>query len=62
MAIQHLTDESILQLYENIRQQVEADRRLGAEFRLLGDTAKEQAQRLRDEIDRRGLRVAPIIW
>jgi hypothetical protein len=62
MAIQNLSDESLLTLYENIRQQVSADIRLGSPHRLMGETAKEYAERLREEIDRRRLQVNPIIW
>ena len=62
MGIELLTDESVLTLYENIRQQVSADIRLGDRYRLLGETAKQQEVRLRREIDRRGLRVTAIHW
>lgn len=62
MALQDLTDESVLKLYESIRQQVAADIQLGSRYRLLGDTAKQQAQRLRDELDRRKVRFTPIDW
>jgi hypothetical protein len=62
VGIEVLTDESVLTLYENIRQQVSADIRLGDRYRLLGETAKQQELRLRREIDRRGLRVTAIHW
>ena len=62
MGIEVLTDKSVLTLYENIRQQVSADIRLGDRYRLLGETAKQQERRLRREIDRRGLRVTAIHW
>jgi hypothetical protein len=62
VGIELLTDESVLTLYENIRQQVSADIRLGDRYRLLGETAKQQEVRLRREIDRRGLRVTAIHW
>ena len=62
MGIEVLTDKSVLTLYENIRQQVAADVRLGDRYRLLGETAKQQERRLRREIDRRGLRVTAILW
>jgi hypothetical protein len=62
MAIQNLSDESLLTLYESIRQQVSADIRLGDRHRLLGETAKEYAEQLRKEMDRRRLPVIPIIW
>jgi len=62
MAIQDLSDESVLRLYENIRQQVSADTHAGSKYRLLGEPAKQQAQRLRDELDRRRLKFTPIDW
>lgn len=62
MPIEDLSDESVLKLYENIRQQVTADFHQGSKHRLLGETAKQQAQRLRDELDRRKLRFMPIDW
>jgi hypothetical protein len=60
--IQHLTDESICRLYENIRDQVDADVRSGSRHRLVGETARQHAERLRAEMDRRRLRFTPILW
>ena len=60
--IQDLSDESVLKLYENIREQVSADMNVGGKHRLLGETARQQAQRLRDELDRRRLKFTPIDW
>jgi hypothetical protein len=60
--IQQLTDESICRLYENIRDQVAADARTGSRHRLLGETARQQAERLCAEMDRRRLRFTPIDW
>ena len=62
MSVQDLTNESVLKLYENIRQQVSADIHTGSKYRLLGETAKQQAQRLRDELDRRRQKFTPIDW
>jgi hypothetical protein len=62
MGIESLTDESVLRLYESIRQQVEADTLLGSRHRLLRETAKQEAERLRAELDRRRMRYAPIDW
>lgn len=58
--IQQLTDESICRLYENIRDQVAADVRTGSHYRLLGETARQQAERLCAEMDRRRLWFTPI--
>ena len=62
MGIEILSDESLLTLYENIRQQVSADIRLGGRHWLVGEPARRRAERLREEIDRRGLQIDPIIW
>jgi hypothetical protein len=62
MAFEKLSDESLCTLYENIREQVSEDVRLGSKHRLMNETAKDYAERLRDEIDRRRLKVSPITW
>ena len=62
MGIESLSDESILGFYENIRQQHAADLAVGNRYRLTGKAAKQQAERLREEIDRRRLRCNPIEW
>jgi hypothetical protein len=62
MGIENLSNDSVLHLYENIRQQVAADLELGSRHRLLGETARQQAERLREELDRRRLRYSPINW
>jgi hypothetical protein len=62
MDIEILNDGSLLTLYENIREQVCADIRLGDRHRLVGDAARQRAEQLRKEIDRRGLQIEPIIW
>jgi hypothetical protein len=62
MGLENLSDDSVLRLYENIREQVEADLRQWSRHRLLGATAKQQADRLRQELDRRRLQYAHIDW
>jgi hypothetical protein len=62
VALQDLSDESILKLYDSIRQQASAELQAGGKYRLLGETAKQQAQRLREELERRRLRFTPIDW
>jgi hypothetical protein len=61
-SLTHVTDETLLKLYENVRSQVSADIRLGDRYRLLGDTARKYADNLFEEIQRRGLQVSPIYW
>ncbi|MFK4508789.1 hypothetical protein [Bradyrhizobium daqingense] len=58
----HLTDESVVRLYESIRRQVEADKALGHKYRLVGAAAKERAGLLGEELLSRGLKFAPIVW
>ena len=62
MGIEFLSDESILRFYEDIRQQVAADLAMGNRHRFAGEAARQQAERLRIEIDRRRLRCNLIEW
>lgn len=62
MALENLTTESVLKLYENIREQVVADTLAGTQHRLLRETAQKESDRLRAELDRRGVRFLPINW
>jgi catechol-2,3-dioxygenase len=39
-----------------------ADAALGSEHRLVGANAKQYAQSLEDEMQRRGLAFVPIVW
>jgi hypothetical protein len=60
--IERLSDESVRKLYENIRLQVAHDVQSGSRHRFMGETARQQAERLRGEMDRRRLRFTPIDW
>jgi hypothetical protein len=62
MHVQLLSDESVLRFYESIRKQVSADMRLDGRYRLMGDSARQQAERLREEMTRRQMRFTPIEW
>lgn len=55
-------DETLLRLYENVRDQVQADSQLGGKYRFAGDGVKQYADKLRDEMERRRLRFSPIDW
>jgi len=55
-------DESLLHYYESVRRQVEADKQSGGRYRLVGDSVKQYADRLRDEMDHRRLHFKPIDW
>jgi hypothetical protein len=60
--LQRLTDDSIRRVYNSIRDQVANDAQSGSPHRFMGDTAKQQAERLREEMDRRRLKFTPIEW
>jgi hypothetical protein len=55
-------DESLIVFYENIRRQVEADMQSGGRYRFIGESVKQYADRLRQEMDQRRLSVTPIQW
>ena len=61
MGIANLNDESILRFYNNIRNQVEAERGLRHKL-MTNDTVKQRAVALREEITRRRLQHTPIEW
>jgi hypothetical protein len=61
MEFLQLSDESILRFYDNIRIQVEADRRLRYKL-MASETVKHRATALREEITRRRLQHTPIEW
>jgi hypothetical protein len=56
-----MPDESLTRYYENIRQQVEADRVHKHQF-TAGPTVRQYADRLRDEMIKRQLQHSPISW
>lgn len=60
MPFENLSDYFIFRLYESIREQASADPHSGPD--LLGDTAKQRAEELHQEIERRGLFCVPIEW
>jgi hypothetical protein len=62
MNFDHKKDENLVVYYESVRQQVVADIRAGGRYRLIGDSVKQYADRLGEEMDRRGLRFTPIDW
>jgi hypothetical protein len=60
--VRFLSDESVLRFYESIREQVSADLRLDSRYRLMGASARQQADRLQQEMTRRHMRFTPIEW
>lgn len=55
-----LSDHFILRMYEFIRHEVHAD--MSAGTRLVGLPARQRAEQLLVEINRRGLYCQPIVW
>lgn len=60
MPFENLSDQFIVHMYESIRDKVLADATSGV--RLVGESARDRAEQLRQEIERRGLFCAPIEW
>jgi|tagenome__1003787_1003787.scaffolds.fasta_scaffold20988713_8 hypothetical protein len=60
MKFSEMTDENLLALYEDVRQQVELDKQTRGEFRFAGEGVMQHAQLLRKEMDRRQLQYSPI--
>lgn len=57
-----VTDGSLLAYYESVRRQVEADARNGGRDRFVGEAARQYAERLREEMERRRMKFIPIVW
>jgi hypothetical protein len=55
-------DERLIAFYENVRRQVDLDRRSGGRYRFAGDGVKQYADKLREEMERRRLQFTPIDW
>ena len=53
-------DETLLRFYDDVRQQVLLDG--NGRYRFAGEGVRVYAGKLRDEMDRRRLRYAPIDW
>jgi hypothetical protein len=61
MSIEQMPDERLAHFYENIRQQVEADRGKRHQF-TAGPTVRQYAEGLRSEMIKRRLTHSPIDW
>jgi len=55
-------DDHLLAFYNNVRHQVEMDKRAGGRYRLAGDGVRQYADALREELERRRLSFTPIDW
>ena len=61
MSVEHMPDQRLTHFYENIRQQVEADRANNHQF-MANPTVRQYADKLRSEMVRRRLQHSPIEW
>ncbi|MEA2922029.1 MAG: hypothetical protein QOF07_1992 [Bradyrhizobium sp.] len=61
MSVGRVPDERLSRFYENIRQQVEADRAWKHQF-MANPTVRQYADRLRTEMIKRRLKHSPIEW
>jgi hypothetical protein len=62
MNFDSIKDENLVIFYESVRQQVVADIEAGGRYRLIGESVKQYADRLGEEMNRRRLRFTPIDW
>jgi hypothetical protein len=61
MSVEHMPDQRLAHFYENIRQQVEADR--ASKHQLMANpTVRQYADKLRSEMIKRRLQHSPIDW
>src|SRR6478752_437968 len=61
MSVEHMPDERLACYYENIRQQVEAERACKYKF-MMNPTVQQYADQLQSEMIKRGLEHSPIEW
>jgi hypothetical protein len=61
MSVGRMPDERLARFYENIRQQVEADRAWKHQF-MANPTVRQYADRLGTEMMKRRLKHSPIEW
>ena len=62
MNLSNTKDGTLILYYESVRRQVQADMQAGGRYRFMGESVKQYADRLREEMDRRRLRFIPIDW
>ena len=62
MNLSNTKDGTLILYYESVRRQVQADMQAGGRYRFMGESVKQYADRLREEMDRRRLRFTPIDW
>jgi hypothetical protein len=60
MSLERLSDESIMRMYDCIRNELAADTRVP--FPFMGESAKQRADELAAEMNRRRMRFTVIDW
>jgi hypothetical protein len=55
-------NETLQAFYLSVQRQVDADNQSGGRYRSVGESTKQYASKLREEMDRRRLRFIPIDW
>jgi hypothetical protein len=61
MGVENMPDDRLIRFYDNIRQQVDADRPHAHKL-TSGPTVRQYAEQLRSELVRRRLKHTPIDW
>src|SRR5258708_28944679 len=61
MSVEDMPDERLVRYYDNVRQQVEADRAGNHKF-MMDPTVQQYADQLQSEMIKRGLEHSPIEW
>jgi hypothetical protein len=62
MNFSNVRDESLTAFYESVRRQVQADMQSGERYRFVGESTRQYADTLREEMDRRRMKFTPIDW
>ena len=62
MRLQNLGDKGLVALYESLRRRTTAANGAGLRSRVIGQSTKDYAERLRAEMERRRLQFTPIEW
>jgi hypothetical protein len=62
MNFSNASDESLIAFYESVRRQVRADMQSGGRYRFVGESTRQYADTLCEEMGRRRINFAPIDW
>jgi hypothetical protein len=62
MNFSNARNESLIAFYESVRRQVRADMQSGGRYRFVGESTKQYADTLCEEMHRRRIEFTPIDW